>query len=102
MDPKVAVFGHLRFPPEAMKAVMPHLIQFVEATRRLDGCIAYDVAEDLTDPGLIRFSELWPDHASLDAHLVASHILPWREAAQAHGLQERVFTAYDVQSSRPV
>lgn len=102
MDEQVAVFGFLRFPPEAMDAVRPHLLAFVEATRRYDGCIAYDVAEDLTDPGLIRFSELWPDNESLDAHLVAPHIDPWREAAKRLGLQERVFTAYDIESSRPV
>lgn len=102
MEPNVAVFGHLRFPPEAIKEVRPHLLSFVEATRRHDGCIAYDLAEDLTDPGLIRFSELWPSQESLDAHLVAPHIDPWREAAKRLGLMERVFTAYAIQSSRAV
>lgn len=102
MEEKVAVFGYLRFPPEAMDDVRPHLLAFVEATRRKDGCIAYEVAEDLTDPGLIRFSELWPDNESLDAHLVAPHIEPWRAAAKRYGLRERMFTAYEVNSSRPV
>ncbi|MFC4257754.1 putative quinol monooxygenase [Marinobacter lacisalsi] len=102
MEEKVAVFGFLRFPPEVMDAVRPYLLDFVDATRCHDGCIAYDVAEDLTDPGLIRFSELWPDNESLDAHLVAPHIGPWREAAKRFGLQERAFTAYDIASSRLV
>jgi len=102
MDEKVAVFGFLRFPTESIAAVRPHLRTFVEATRNLDGCIAYDVAEDLFDPGLIRFSELWPNHELLDAHLKAPHITPWREAAKQHGLQERVFTAYDISGSTPV
>ncbi|WP_328190284.1 putative quinol monooxygenase [Marinobacter sp. OP 3.4] len=102
MEAKVAVFGHLRFPPESMDAVRSHLLEFVEATRRHDGCIAYDVAEDLTDPGLIRFSELWPSQESLDAHLVAPHIGPWREAAKGLGLMDRVFMAYEVSASRAV
>lgn len=102
MEPTVAVFGHLRFPPEAMVDVRPHLLAFVESTRSKDGCIAYDVAEDLSDPGLIRFSELWPSQESLDAHLVAPHIGPWREAAKRLGLIERAFTAYGIQSSRSV
>ena len=102
MEVKVAVFGYLRFPPQSMEAVRPHLMKFVEATRVHDGCIAYDVAEDLTDPGLIRFSELWPSEEALDAHLVAPHILPWREVAKTLGLQERLFTAYGVHSSRNV
>lgn len=102
MDVNVAVFGFLRFPPGSVPAIRPFLDEFVRATRIHDGCIAYDVAEDLNEPGLLRFSELWPDHASLDAHLVAPHIVPWRAAAKEHGLQERQFTAYDIAGARPV
>ncbi|WP_422844791.1 putative quinol monooxygenase [Acidovorax sp. M2(2025)] len=102
MLPSVAVFGILRFPPERMSEVRPHLKALVEATYRHDGCLAYDVAEDLLDPGLVRFSELWPDHASLARHLQAPHIEPWRTAARDCGLSERKFTAYDVAGSRSV
>lgn len=102
MEERVAVFGFLRFPAESVRSVRPHLKEFVEATRKLDGCISYDVAEDLFDPGLIRFSEIWPSHESLDLHLKAPHLTPWRKAAKEHGLQERVFTAYDLNGSRSV
>jgi hypothetical protein len=40
----VLVFGTLRFPPEKMDQVRAPLRDLVEATVRLDGCIAYDVA----------------------------------------------------------
>ena len=98
----VAVLGTLRFPPEHLEKVLPHLRTLVEATRAHDGCLAYDVAEDLFDKGLIRFSELWPDHASLDAHLVAPHIAPWRAVCREFGLMARSFTAYDAGASRTV
>lgn len=99
MQPKVAVFGILRFPPDRMSEVQVYLQILVEATYRNDGCIAYDVAEDPFDPGLIRFSELWPDHESLSRHLQAPHIEPWRTAARNCGLLERKFTAYNITSS---
>ena len=102
MNPTVAVFGILRFPPERLKEVLPHLKKLVNETYRNDGCIAYDVAEDTFDPGLIRFSELWPDHSSLERHLKAPHIEPWRVAARACGLLERNFTAYDIYGARQV
>jgi quinol monooxygenase YgiN len=98
----VIVLGTLRFPPDSIASVLPHLRALVEATRKHDGCIAYDVAEDPFDPGLIRFSEMWPDMASLEAHLKAPHIDPWRIAARAHGLIAREFTAYDAGNPRPV
>jgi len=99
MNPKVAVFGPLRFLPERMSEVRPHLRSLVETTCRTDGCITYDVAEDPFDPGLIRFSELWPDRDSLARHLLAPHIEPWRAAARNCGLLERKFTAYEISGS---
>ena len=102
MNPTVEVFGILRFPPEKMPEVRPHLKKLVEATYRIDGCVSYDVAEDIFDLGVIRFSELWPDHETLARHLKAEHIEPWRVAAQSCGLLERKFTAYDTTGSRDV
>jgi quinol monooxygenase YgiN len=102
MQPNVAVFGHLRFPPERIAEVLPHLRELVAATRRDDGCIAYDVALDPFDPGLIRFSELWPDHDTLAKHLKAPHIEPWRVVARRSGLIDRQFVAYDISGSKTV
>jgi quinol monooxygenase YgiN len=98
----VVVMGTLRFPPENMDRVKPHLRRLIEATVRHDGCIAYDVAEDLLEPGLLRFSELWPDFATLERHLGAPHIAPWREVSAALGVSGRSFTAYDVGETRTI
>jgi quinol monooxygenase YgiN len=98
MEAKVAVFGILRFPPENVVSVRPFLEEFVRKTQELDGCILYEVAEDPFDKGLIRFSELWPNRESLELHLQAPHIEPWRKAAREHGLMERVFYSYDIHS----
>ena len=98
----IIVIGTLRFPPDALATLRPALTALVEATRRDDGCFTYDVAEDVFDPGLLRFSESWPDRASLDRHLAAPHIAPWRAAAAAHGLIARAFTAYEASAPTPV
>ncbi|WNO09931.1 putative quinol monooxygenase [Teredinibacter sp. KSP-S5-2] len=98
MKAKIAVFGTLRFPPENIKKLLPHLHKLVTETYANDGCIAYDVAEDPFDKGLIRFSELWPSRESLDMHLKAPHIAPWREQAIKYGLSERKFISYDISS----
>ena len=98
----VVVLGTLRFPASNIEAILPRLRELVETTRRLDGCISYDVGVDPFDRGLLRFSEIWPDAAALDAHLSAPHIAPWRAASAHHGLIERSFTAYDATGSWPV
>jgi quinol monooxygenase YgiN len=98
----VAVIGTLRFPPENMERVKPHLRRLIEATRRHDGCIAYDVAEDVLEPGLLRFSELWPDFETLERHLSAPHIAPWRTASAELGVRDRKFTALQVGETRTI
>lgn len=99
MKPSVAVIGILRFPPGTLAEVRPHLQALVEMTRGSEGCIAYDVAEDPFEIGLIRFSELWLNHQCLTSHLHAPHITPWRSVAINAGLIERKFTAYDIANS---
>src|SRR4051794_752413 len=102
MEPKVAVIGTARFPPENMTEVRPHLKTLVDATRRLDGCIAYDVAEDLFEPGVVRFAELWPDHDTLQRHLRAPHIRPWLDVERRCGLIHQRFIAYDIEGMQEV
>lgn len=96
---RVAVLGVLRFAPSQVREILPYLRALVEATRALDGCIAYDVAEDAFDPGLIRFSELWPSRETLEAHMQAPHIGAWRDAAKACGVLERRFVAFETGAS---
>ncbi len=98
----ILVFGAVRFPPENIAALRPHIKALVEATNKNDGCDLYEVAEDLFDPGLLRFSEIWPDQASFSRHISAPHIVPWREAGAKFGLIERSFKLFDGTNERPL
>ena len=98
MIARIAVIGIVRFPPERVADIRPHIRELVNATHALDGCIAYEVAEDLFDPGLLRFSELWPDAESLERHVRAPHIPPWHAAAKACGQMEKHFHVIEVAS----
>jgi quinol monooxygenase YgiN len=95
----VVVIGILRFPPDRMAEVRQPLQALVEATQRHDGCIAYDVGEDVFEPGLLRFSEIWPDRETLGRHLLAPHIAPWRTFCAEAGLLERRFTTFDAEAA---
>ena len=94
--------GHLRFPPDRIADILPHLRRVVETTIQQDGCIIYQVAIDPFDPGVIRFSELWPDAQTLDRHIGAAHVLPWREAVKNCGVLERQYMVYDITGARSV
>lgn len=98
---EVAVLGSMRFPLGQLDRIRPHLRALVEATRREDGCIAYDVAEDLFEDGLFRFSELWPDQDSLHRHNQAAHVAAWHVAARQCGILGEDFKIYAVAGALP-
>jgi quinol monooxygenase YgiN len=96
----IALIGSMRFPAENIESLLPHVRELVRQTNLHDGCIAYDVGQDVLEPGVLRFSEVWPDQESLNRHLAAPHIAPWRQACQDHGIMDRNFAVYDTDGPR--
>lgn len=92
----VAIVGQFRLPAEAMDAARPVMRKVMEATRAEDGCIEYNYAEDVLDPGLIRVSEVWASRDQLSAHLKTPHMAVWAEERAALGLSGRDITVYEV------
>src|SRR5215216_1252886 len=69
----VAIAGSLRWPPELRDEMRPVLVAIAARSRQDDGCIEYTWSEDLEEPGLFHFFEIWADQARLDAHLAADY-----------------------------
>ena len=95
----VAVIGQFRMPPENMAAARPLMAKVMLATRAEAGCIEYNYAEDVLDPGLIRVSEAWQSREQLADHLKTPHMAVWGAARPALGLRSRQITVYEVSGS---
>ncbi|MDP3908160.1 putative quinol monooxygenase [Novosphingobium sp.] len=92
----VAVIGQFRLPAERMDEARAAMRKVMDATRAEDGCIEYNYAEDVLDPGLIRVSEVWASRAQLGAHLKTPHMAVWAEERAGLGLTGRSITVYEV------
>jgi len=57
---------------EELKAVCLGLI---EPTRKENGCISYDLYQDITNPGKFTFLENWKSKEHLDIHLKTPHLV---------------------------
>lgn len=91
----IVVVGQFRMPAERMDEARPAMRRVMEATRAEAGCIEYNYAEDVLDPGLIRVSEVWESREQLRAHLATPHMARWTEERAGLGLSGRDITAYE-------
>ena len=91
----IVVVGQFRLPAARMDEARPVMAKVMLATRAEAGCVQYDYAEDVLDPGLIRVSELWDSRAELMAHMATPHMALWVQERVGLGLTERSITVYE-------
>jgi quinol monooxygenase YgiN len=49
--------------------------ELVNATREEEGCIAYELFQDVEDPSVLTMIEEWEDKPSLDQHMKTEHFM---------------------------
>ncbi len=91
----IVVVGQFRLPAARMNEARPVMAKVMLATRAEDGCVQYNYAEDVLDPGLIRVSEVWASRAQLTAHMQTPHMALWVQERAALGLTERSITVFE-------
>jgi len=57
-----------KLKPGVKEEYLKLLTELVQLTRTEDGCICYDVFEDVKDPLVLTLIEKWRDQESIDAH----------------------------------
>ncbi len=90
------MLGTFRFPLEAIDRARPLMRTVVEATLVENGCRTYSYAEDVTEPGLFRVTELWDSRAALSAHFRTPHMLAWTEQRTALGFFDRKIALHEI------
>jgi quinol monooxygenase YgiN len=49
--------------------------ELVQATRKEEGCIVYELFQDVEDSSVLTMIEEWEDKASLDQHMKTEHFV---------------------------
>jgi len=98
----ILIAGTIRIPADKIHDARDAMARMIVATRVEDGCVKYDFAEDVLDPGLIHISELWRDQAALEKHAASAHMSEWRKAGREFGVGERNLRIYEVDEGRPL
>ena len=70
----IRVVARFSAKPERIEDVKRVLTDFVAPTREEDGCITYDLLQNLNNPTDLTFVEEWTSEAALEKHLASEHI----------------------------
>ncbi|RAW47022.1 antibiotic biosynthesis monooxygenase [Halorubrum sp. 48-1-W] len=67
---------HAEFPidPDRHDEAVDLMREVAEQSRAEDGVIEYDIATDIDDPNLFRFTEQYDDTATFTAHTETDHV----------------------------
>ena len=90
------IVGTIRLPPAKLMEARAAMMAMLNSSRAEDGCIEYNYAEDIADPGLIRVTELWRDRDALDRHFASTHLAGWRASWSVLGIGDRELKLYEV------
>jgi len=95
---------HAEFPidPAKREEALDLVRELAEHSRAEDGVIDYQVATDVDDPNLFRFTEQYEDEAAFGAHGETDHFGTFEEALPDLLAGEPAVTRFDVDSASEV
>ena len=76
---KVRLNGFIIVPKEELSAVKQELSNHIELTRKEEGCLIFDVTQNLTNPCRFEVNEVFADKAAFECHQQRVKSSKWGE-----------------------
>lgn len=83
MSEPFLVISRIEVRPDAWEPFVAAAAACIEATRREQGCLAYEIHESLTQPGRFVSYESWETRADIDRDMRSPHKVAFLEATRA-------------------
>lgn len=80
----IYVIAKIEIKPGTLEQVIAAALPCIEATRKEEGCLTYDLNHSVTNETSIVFVESWESRAALEAHFGQPHMATWRGLAAPH------------------
>jgi quinol monooxygenase YgiN len=75
----IVIAGKVAVRPERRHEAVRAALAMADATRKEEGCIAYQFSSDLADPNTILVFEEWENDEALARHFQTEHMRVFRE-----------------------
>jgi quinol monooxygenase YgiN len=98
----VIVHGEVRINPGAMDAVKDVITTMETESLKEPGCHTYGFSVSVSDPGLVRITELWETMEDLAAHFGLPHMADFQAALSQIEILGMEVKAFDVAGEVPL
>jgi len=88
--PLIYVIATLLVRPGALEALRAPAAACIAETQKEEGCIAYELLENVSDPERLVFVEKWETREALSTHSKTPHLKAWRDASAPHVLSRAI------------
>lgn len=82
MDKQLPLIVKFEVKDEKLAFVKNELMKILEPTRKENGCLLYELHQDLDDPNILMFYEIWETREAWKAHDNKQHILDFKKAIE--------------------
>ena len=88
----IVVLGEVKVAEGAIDAVKDAIATMETESRKEPGCHSYAFSVDVSDPTMVRITEVWEDLSDLKAHFAMPHMAAFGEAlgrVEVHSMEVR-------------
>ena len=98
----IVVLGEVRVDAGAIEQVSEAIAKMETESRKEPGCHTYAFSVDLSDPTMVRISEVWEDLAALQTHFTMPHMAEFGAALGQVDIKSMEVQAYELGASVPM
>lgn len=69
----IIIVAKTKFKEDALDTLLPLLEELIAKSRAEEGCITYDLYQDIDTPTVLTFIEEWKDQEAIDLHNSSEH-----------------------------
>lgn len=82
MSTKIALVVKFDIKPDYLNQAKTELLKILEPTRKEEGCLLYELHQDLDNPNVLMFYEIWETKEAWKKHDLMPHINQFRKATK--------------------
>ena len=79
---RVTIVARIKAKRKYAERVKQELAGLIAPTRREQGCLTYDLYQNVDDRSLFLFHEIWESQALLEEHWKSDHLKVYRQATE--------------------